>query len=91
MDTAPSPRHFALFIAYGWAPRVGSRDACVALHVAPGEMWRFSKRKWGLKGGGKSPPSKQKWELKVGVYTAKNRPKIGQNVEKLQGAIFNGG
>ena len=29
-----SPRHFALFIAYGWAPRVGSRDACVALHGA---------------------------------------------------------
>ena len=27
-----SPRHFALFIAYGWTPRVGSRDACVALY-----------------------------------------------------------
>ena len=50
---------------------------------APGEKWGFSKRKWGLKGGGKSPHSKQKWELKVGVYTAKNRPKIGQNVEKI--------
>ena len=34
---------------------------------APGETWGFSKRKWGLKSGGKSPPRKQKWELKVGV------------------------
>ena len=36
-------------------------------HLAPGETWGFSKRKWGLKSGGKSPPRKQKWELKVGV------------------------
>jgi len=35
--------------------------------LAPGETWGFSKRKWGLKSGGKSPPREQKWELKVGV------------------------
>ena len=39
---------------------------CLLL-LAPGETWGFSKRKWGLKSGGKSPPRKQKWELKVGV------------------------
>ena len=38
-----------------------------AAQLAPGETWGFSKRKWGLKGGGKSRPRKQKWELKVGV------------------------
>ena len=57
-------------IARGTRARIGAlRVVCgvAAAQVAPGETWGFSKRKWGLKGGGKPPPSKQKWELKVGV------------------------
>ena len=78
----PLRRRCATFRNICWARHILSAHRN-PLQFALGETWGFSKRKWGLKSGGKSPPRKQKWELKVGVYTAKNRPKIGQNVKKI--------
>ena len=72
---APQPTGEEGLYTANWRGMRGSQKE--KFWFAPGEAWGFSKRKWGLKGKGKSPPSKQKWELKVGVYTAKNRPKIG--------------